>query len=177
MSAFQGANYVPMFGAQGGPKINTAVFEKELESYEDKPWRKPGANLADYFNYGFNEETWELYRQKQTTLRIEQNMQNKIKVYKPPTEGDEMARELMEQLVSEKQGEYPQQDDRRSYHRSSSSRRYDRSSREREETHSVSLTGGPNMMDGQLSSDSSSRRTPSPKKKDYSRREERSCII
>lgn len=27
----------------------------------DKPWLKPGANLSDYFNYGFNEKTWNEY--------------------------------------------------------------------------------------------------------------------
>jgi pre-mRNA 3'-end-processing factor FIP1 len=37
----------------------------------DKPWRKPGTDLSDYFNYGFDEFTWALYAQKQETLRGE----------------------------------------------------------------------------------------------------------
>jgi pre-mRNA 3'-end-processing factor FIP1 len=38
---------------------------------EDKPWRKPGADITDYFNYGFTEETWIAYCMKQKRLRAE----------------------------------------------------------------------------------------------------------
>ena len=38
----------------------TAV-EVDLDSLEEKPWRKPGADITDYFNYGFTEETWAAY--------------------------------------------------------------------------------------------------------------------
>ena len=38
----------------------TAV-EVDMESLEDKPWRKPGADITDYFNYGFTEDTWAAY--------------------------------------------------------------------------------------------------------------------
>jgi hypothetical protein len=38
---------------------------------EDKPWRKPGADITDYFNYGFSEESWILYCMKQKRLRAE----------------------------------------------------------------------------------------------------------
>ena len=30
----------------------------------DKPWRKPGADLSDYFNYGFNEDLWKQHVKK-----------------------------------------------------------------------------------------------------------------
>lgn len=33
-----------------------------------KPWRLPGADQSDYFNYGFDEFTWEMYRQRQSTM-------------------------------------------------------------------------------------------------------------
>ncbi|XP_072526735.1 pre-mRNA 3'-end-processing factor FIP1 isoform X3 [Salminus brasiliensis] len=46
------------------------VLEVEMESFEEKPWRKPGADLSDYFNYGFNEETWKAYCEKQKRLRM-----------------------------------------------------------------------------------------------------------
>lgn len=36
-----------------------------LDSLEDKPWRKPGADITDYFNYGFNEDTWKAYCERQ----------------------------------------------------------------------------------------------------------------
>ncbi|XP_028833738.1 pre-mRNA 3'-end-processing factor FIP1 isoform X3 [Denticeps clupeoides] len=46
------------------------VLEVDMESFEEKPWRKPGADLSDYFNYGFNEDTWKIYCEKQKKLRM-----------------------------------------------------------------------------------------------------------
>lgn len=40
-----------------------------------------GADITDYFNYGFNEDTWRLYCQKQVQFRLEQSMQSRIKVF------------------------------------------------------------------------------------------------
>ena len=37
----------------------------------DKPWRRPGTDITDYFNYGFDEFTWALYASKQDSLRSE----------------------------------------------------------------------------------------------------------
>ncbi|XP_061454374.1 pre-mRNA 3'-end-processing factor FIP1-like isoform X1 [Rhineura floridana] len=62
------------------------VIEVDLESFEDKPWRKPGADLSDYFNYGFSEETWKAYCEKQRRLQLglepstPVNTENKITV-------------------------------------------------------------------------------------------------
>ncbi|UJR32058.1 hypothetical protein I4U23_019526 [Adineta vaga] len=41
---------------------------------EEKPWKKPGTDIADYFNYGFTEETWTQYRDRQRRLRFENNL-------------------------------------------------------------------------------------------------------
>ena len=38
---------------------------------DDRPWRKPGADITDYFNYGFTEETWNTYCERQKKLRAE----------------------------------------------------------------------------------------------------------
>lgn len=47
-----------------------------------------GADITDYFNYGFTEETWKLYNDKQRRLRAEVQQLNKIAVSfvqdKPP---------------------------------------------------------------------------------------------
>lgn len=43
----------------------------------EKPWRRPGTDVSDYFNYGFDEFTWALYASKQDTLRAEYS-QDKI---------------------------------------------------------------------------------------------------
>jgi pre-mRNA 3'-end-processing factor FIP1 len=52
-----------------------------LDSFEDKPWRKPGADLTDYFNYGFNETTWKAYCLKQRQIRDELAAQKRMAVF------------------------------------------------------------------------------------------------
>ena len=52
-----------------GQLNGTSILETDLESFEDRPWRKPGADMTDYFNYGFNEVTWRAYCSKQRTIR------------------------------------------------------------------------------------------------------------
>eukprot|EP00462_Mataza_sp_D1_P020836 CAMPEP_0175142852 /NCGR_PEP_ID=MMETSP0087-20121206/13062_1 /TAXON_ID=136419 /ORGANISM="Unknown Unknown, Strain D1" /LENGTH=230 /DNA_ID=CAMNT_0016426767 /DNA_START=22 /DNA_END=711 /DNA_ORIENTATION=+ len=52
------------------PKPNTKVYEIDLDKLTDRPWRKPGADLTDYFNYGFDEDTWREYCNKQITFRL-----------------------------------------------------------------------------------------------------------
>ncbi|KAJ3024908.1 UNVERIFIED_CONTAM: cleavage polyadenylation factor subunit fip1 [Siphonaria sp. JEL0065] len=57
------------------------LFDLELDSIEDKPWRKPGADITDYFNFGFNEASWRAYCTKQKSLREEAMMQKRIHVF------------------------------------------------------------------------------------------------
>ncbi|KAI8097575.1 Fip1 motif-domain-containing protein [Halteromyces radiatus] len=59
------------------------ITDVDLDIFEDKPWRKPGADITDYFNYGFNEVTWRAYCAKQKTMRdkkvtgnVDMDMQN-----------------------------------------------------------------------------------------------------
>lgn len=47
------------------------AIEYNIEAIEDKPWRKPGADITDYFNYGFSEETWRAYCDRQKRMRHE----------------------------------------------------------------------------------------------------------
>lgn len=49
------------------------VTSLDPEVLKEKPWRQPGANLSDYFNYGFNEFTWMEYLHKQEKLQQEYN--------------------------------------------------------------------------------------------------------
>ena|ERR1700694_4224814 len=68
-----------------------ALFTLDLESLEEKPWRQPGipfkalltvgADVTDYFNYGFDEFTWTAYCSKQTNLRNEFNPAKVMGVY------------------------------------------------------------------------------------------------
>ncbi|XP_053681139.1 pre-mRNA 3'-end-processing factor FIP1-like [Anopheles nili] len=45
------------------------AHEFSIDSLDEKPWRKPGADITDYFNYGFNEETWRSYCERQKRIR------------------------------------------------------------------------------------------------------------
>ncbi|EIJ94468.1 hypothetical protein NEPAR06_0465 [Nematocida parisii] len=48
-------------------QINSDLFVNYTE--DDKPWNRPGEDITDYFNYGFNEHTWKEYIAKQKRLR------------------------------------------------------------------------------------------------------------
>lgn len=53
---------------------NKAITALDIDAdlpENDKPWRRPGADVSDYFNYGFDEFTWALYATKQESLRSE----------------------------------------------------------------------------------------------------------
>ncbi|XP_071539771.1 uncharacterized protein [Panulirus ornatus] len=55
-------------------KVNgVPITEFNIADLEDKPWRKPGADISDYFNYGFNEETWFKYCERQKRMRISES--------------------------------------------------------------------------------------------------------
>ncbi|ODM20191.1 Pre-mRNA polyadenylation factor fip1 [Aspergillus cristatus] len=62
---------------------------------DDKPWRRPGSDISDYFNYGFDEFTWASYVLKQQELRREvgdqrkqlDDMQNFMSMGMPPMPG------------------------------------------------------------------------------------------
>lgn len=58
---------------QAGQYNGQSIFDLNLDSLEDKPWRKPGADITDYFNYGFTEDTWKIYCDRQKRLRNEMN--------------------------------------------------------------------------------------------------------
>lgn len=48
-------------------------YAVDIDSLIDTPWRMPGADLTEYFNYGFTEDTWRAYCKKQVELRSEFN--------------------------------------------------------------------------------------------------------
>lgn len=49
------------------------ILDVDLNTLDEKPWRKPGADISDYFNYGFDEETWKLYCDKQKKMKLTVN--------------------------------------------------------------------------------------------------------
>ncbi|KAL8796570.1 MAG: hypothetical protein Q9182_007347 [Xanthomendoza sp. 2 TL-2023] len=59
----------PIHGPTGKP-ITEVDMDADF-SEDDKPWRRPGTDMTDYFNYGFDEFTWASYCLKQDTVRKE----------------------------------------------------------------------------------------------------------
>lgn len=60
----------PVTAPPSHPSINPAIpgtldgrsiLEVDLAALSEKPWRRPGSDLSDWFNYGFDEISWEAY--------------------------------------------------------------------------------------------------------------------
>ncbi|XJO73606.1 hypothetical protein BDV3_004561 [Batrachochytrium dendrobatidis] len=64
------------------------ILDVDTDQFEDKPWKKPGADITDYFNYGFNEQTWKTYCNKQKMMREEIQMQKRLNPYDLPMDSD-----------------------------------------------------------------------------------------
>ncbi|KAI1252603.1 hypothetical protein MGN70_004806 [Eutypa lata] len=62
-------NALPVYTPVGKPITQVNIDEDLPEN--DKPWRKPGTDISDYFNYGFDEFTWAMYAAKQDNMRAE----------------------------------------------------------------------------------------------------------
>ncbi|PLN83914.1 hypothetical protein BDW42DRAFT_191905 [Aspergillus taichungensis] len=65
----------PVHPSTGKPILLTDMDTDFPE--DDKPWRRPGSDISDYFNYGFDEFTWASYVLKQQDLRKEVGDQRK----------------------------------------------------------------------------------------------------
>ncbi|KAI5181514.1 hypothetical protein NEOKW01_1695 [Nematocida sp. AWRm80] len=68
------------------------TYTLECDAYTDKPWNKPGEDITDYFNYGFNETTWKEYLSKQRKLRDEFPSRQKKKEKDPWTKDNRKRR-------------------------------------------------------------------------------------
>ncbi|KAE8912374.1 hypothetical protein PF010_g5352 [Phytophthora fragariae] len=62
-SATDGVVDLAMFGGR------RTAFDVDIDLLEDRPWRKPGVDISDYFNYGFDEHSWREYAARQLRLR------------------------------------------------------------------------------------------------------------
>ncbi|CAR24090.1 cleavage polyadenylation factor subunit FIP1 [Lachancea thermotolerans CBS 6340] len=73
-SAAPGTERLPAIDLNAVGKLgDQPITDIDPEVLKEKPWRQPGANISDYFNYGFNEQTWMEYLHKQEKLRAEYN--------------------------------------------------------------------------------------------------------
>jgi pre-mRNA 3'-end-processing factor FIP1 len=60
-------NANPVHPTTGKPILSTD-FDNDFPTESSKPWRKPGSDITDYFNYGFDEFTWASYCLKQQQM-------------------------------------------------------------------------------------------------------------
>lgn len=37
------------------------IFDVDIDGFEEKPWKYPGVDMSDFFNFGFNEDSWKDY--------------------------------------------------------------------------------------------------------------------
>ncbi|KAK8525382.1 hypothetical protein V6N13_123091 [Hibiscus sabdariffa] len=37
------------------------ILDVNIDAFEERPWRRPGADITDFFNFGFNEDSWKEY--------------------------------------------------------------------------------------------------------------------
>lgn len=76
------------------------IFEVDIDSFEEKPWRYPAVDSTDFFNFGLNEESWKEYCKQLETLRLESTMQSKIHVYESGRKKQEFDPDLPPELAA-----------------------------------------------------------------------------
>uniref|UniRef100_A0A1D1XLV6 Pre-mRNA 3'-end-processing factor FIP1 n=1 Tax=Anthurium amnicola TaxID=1678845 RepID=A0A1D1XLV6_9ARAE len=57
------------------------IFDMDIDDFEEKPWRLPGVDMSDFFNFGLTEDKWRDVCKQLEQLRLESTMQSKIRVY------------------------------------------------------------------------------------------------
>lgn len=58
-----------------------SILEVDLNALADKPWRRPGSDISDWFNYGFDELSWEAYcHRRRETGEIASMLRNNVLV-------------------------------------------------------------------------------------------------
>ncbi|TVU45298.1 hypothetical protein EJB05_04780 [Eragrostis curvula] len=57
------------------------IFDIDTDTFEEKPWKYPGADISDFFNFGLDEEKWKDFCKQLDQLRLESTMQSRIRVY------------------------------------------------------------------------------------------------
>lgn len=74
-SEINASNYNDYMGQvypPGVPRKRTAM-DVNIDELTDHPWRRPGARLEDFFNYGLNERSWREYAARQVSITVAGN--------------------------------------------------------------------------------------------------------
>lgn len=48
--------------------IFRTIFDVDIDGFEEKPWKYPGADTSDYFNFGLNDDSWRDYCKQLVTI-------------------------------------------------------------------------------------------------------------
>ncbi|KAK6254369.1 Pre-mRNA polyadenylation factor Fip1 domain - like 1 [Theobroma cacao] len=57
------------------------ILDMKIDAFEEKPWRHPGIDITDFFNFGFNEDSWKRYCNSLEKFRHRSSRQARIPVY------------------------------------------------------------------------------------------------
>nr|XP_009411336.1 PREDICTED: FIP1[V]-like protein [Musa acuminata subsp. malaccensis] len=76
------------------------IFDVDIESFEEKPWKHPGVDISDFFNFGLDEDKWKDYCKRLDQLRLESTMQSKIRVYESGRSEQEYDPDLPPELAA-----------------------------------------------------------------------------
>ncbi|CAN1318537.1 FIP1[V]-like protein, partial [Linum perenne] len=76
------------------------IFEVDIDNFEEKPWKYPGVDITDFFNFGLNEESWKDYCRQLEQHRLETTMQSKIRVYESGRAEQEFDPDLPPELAA-----------------------------------------------------------------------------
>ncbi|ONK76080.1 uncharacterized protein A4U43_C03F23670 [Asparagus officinalis] len=76
------------------------IFEVDIESFEEKPWRHPGVDISIYFNFDLDEDKWKEYSKQLDQLRLESTMRSKIHVYESGRSEHEFDPDLPPELAA-----------------------------------------------------------------------------
>lgn len=51
--------------------ISRTIFDVDIDGFEEKPWKYPGVDITDFFNFGLNEESWKDYCKQLVTINLQ----------------------------------------------------------------------------------------------------------
>uniref|UniRef100_A0A0D6R0G6 Pre-mRNA polyadenylation factor Fip1 domain-containing protein n=1 Tax=Araucaria cunninghamii TaxID=56994 RepID=A0A0D6R0G6_ARACU len=109
-TSLSGPGMPPWSGVSGGRGFlngfeftlppNKTIFEIEIDSFEEKPWKHPGVDVSDFFNFNLDEDSWKQYCKQLEQLRLEATMQSKIRVYESGRSEQEYDPDLPPELAA-----------------------------------------------------------------------------
>ncbi|OMO58454.1 Pre-mRNA polyadenylation factor Fip1 [Corchorus olitorius] len=67
-----------------GFSLPWTIFDVNMDAFEEKPWRNPGVDITNFFNFGFNEDSWKQYCNSLEEFQKQSSKSTRIPVYYYP---------------------------------------------------------------------------------------------